>query len=339
MTKIVTDQLQRREGPELTLPLRDGAAGSPLLTDGRGNLYFQGAAVSTGSTTPVVTALLDKDISGLVAPEGKGMVGRIISADAWQNHTYNDSLGGGMSSSGPWTTYYNYSPYNDNSAIQFINMLLGDGYANSGTSQYLAGNRAQGHVGRTLQFSNGNRLGHDFNLSYPRNNQSYGGYTFACMPIRNTSSAAISVDIYSHSSNYWSSGHEGRCLFYFKPNAGNQGKKYSEVTAVEGVLIDQGNYSGSGAQYQQSGTVSIPANTTILVCQTNTHWYYTTYQYVDLNYFHNLNTTFTNSNIICDMRMLSTLHKSRFPTMSYTGSIASHFHKIWNQCGTDFGDR
>jgi hypothetical protein len=338
MTKIVTDQIQRREGPELTLPIKDGAAGSPLLTDGRGNLYFQGQTATAGSTAAVVTTLADKDIPGLVAPEGKGMVGRIVSHDSWQNHCYNDSLGQ-PSSSAAWTTYYNYSPYSDNSAIQFINMLLGDGYANSGSSEFLFGNRGQSHTARTLQFSNGNRLGHDFNLSYPKNVQSYPGYSFACMPIRNTSSAAISVSLYSQSSNYWSSGYEGRCLFYFRPNSSNYGKKYSEVTTVEGVLITDTNYSGNGAQYTQSGTISVPANTTILVCQTSSDWYYTTYQYTDLNYFYNLNTTFTNPNIICDMRMLSTLHKSRFSTMSYTGSIASHFHKIWNQCGTDFGDR
>ena len=40
MTKIVTDQLQRRDGTEFTLPKTDGAAGQSLLTDGRGNLYF-----------------------------------------------------------------------------------------------------------------------------------------------------------------------------------------------------------------------------------------------------------------------------------------------------------
>jgi hypothetical protein len=336
MTKIVTDQIQRREGPELTLPIKDGAAGSPLLTDGKGNLYFQGQTVSTG-TAAVVTTLADKDIPGLVAPEGKGMIGRIISADSWQNHTYNDSYGK-PSSSGPWTTYYNYSAYSDNSAIQFLNMLLGDGMSDSGTSEMILGNRGQNFTARTLQFSNGQRLGHEFNLSYPNNGTSYGGYTFACMPVRNTSSAAINVPFYTYSSNYWGSGYEGRNLFYFQPNSGSQGKKYSEVTGIEGVNISQSNYSGNGAQYSQSGSVSIPANTTILVCQTNTHWYYTTYQFTDLNYFYNLNSTFTNSNIICDMRMLSTLHKSRL-TMSYTGAIATTGKKIWNTCATDFGDR
>ena len=336
MTKIVTDQIQRREGPELTLPIKDGTAGSPLLTDGKGNLYFQGQTTGT-STAAVVTTLADKDIPGLVAPEGKGMIGRIISQDSWNNHTYNDSQGS-PSSGGNWTTYYNYNPYSDNSAIQFLSMLTGDGMGDSGTSEWILGNRGQNSTARTLQFSNGNRLGHEFNLSYPRNTTSTSGYTFACMPIRNTSSAAINVSLYSQSSNYWSQGYEGRCLFYFQPNSGSQGKKYSEVTGIQGVLVNQDGYSSNGAQYTQSGTITVPANTTILVCQTCTHWYYTTYQYTDLNYFYNLSTTFSNPNIICDMRMLSALAKSRF-RMAYAGGHAAIGQKIWNVCGTDFGDR
>jgi hypothetical protein len=53
MTKIVTDQLQRREGAEFTLPLRDGTAGQALLTDGKGNLTFVPPPVEGGPSGPV----------------------------------------------------------------------------------------------------------------------------------------------------------------------------------------------------------------------------------------------------------------------------------------------
>lgn len=334
MTKIVTDQLQRREGAEFTLPLKDGVAGQPMLTDGKGNLYFQPPVTTTAGGT---VALADKDIPGLVAPEGKGIVGRIISADAWNNHTYNNQYGD-PSSGANWTTYYNYSAYSDNSATQFLNMLTGDGMGDEGSSELILGNRSQNTTGRTLQFSNGNRLGHDFHLHYQRNNQSYPGYTFACMPVRNTSNSNISVPFYTMTSNYWSAGYEGRNLFYFQPTQANWGKKYSEVTAIEGVNVSQSGYSSSNVQQSQSGNITIPANTTILVCQTNSHYYYTTYQYNDMNYFYNINSSFSNSSIICDMRMLSALHKSRFK-MTYAGAVASIGNKIWNVCGKDFGDR
>ena len=52
MTKIVTDQLQRREGAEFTLPLKDGDAGQPIVTDGRGNLYFPPRTVVEAQVAP-----------------------------------------------------------------------------------------------------------------------------------------------------------------------------------------------------------------------------------------------------------------------------------------------
>ena len=92
MTKIVTDQLQRREGPELTLPLKDGAAGSPLLTDGKGNLYFQGAA--SGSSTTTATG-----------PVGQAFYGFGAGTYAWTcppgvTTVCVVAIGGGASSSG-----------------------------------------------------------------------------------------------------------------------------------------------------------------------------------------------------------------------------------------------
>ena len=52
MTKIVTDQLQRRDGVEFTLPLKDGTAGQSLLTDGKGNLTFTPATVGEAVVAP-----------------------------------------------------------------------------------------------------------------------------------------------------------------------------------------------------------------------------------------------------------------------------------------------
>ena len=331
-----------------TLPVSNGGTGAATLTAnnvvlGNGTAAVQFVAPSTSGNlltsngTSWVSQAASTSIEGLVAPEGKDIVGRIVSADAWNNHTYNDSLGN-PTSSGPWTSYYNYSPATGNSAIQFLNMLLGDGMGGNAGAEFLFGNRSANILGRSLQFSNGNRLGHDLHVHYERNQQSYPGYTFACMPIRNTSASPIQTTVYSYSSNYWSAGYEGRALFYFQPNAASQGKKYSEVTGIEGVILSQYGYTSNSAQGFQSSYVTIPANTTILVCQSSTHWYYTTYQYVDLNYFAYLSTTFANSNIICDMRMLSALHKSRFQ-LQYSGSYDVIGRWIWLTCGTDFGDR
>lgn len=94
MTKIVTDQLQRREGAEFTLPKNDGAAGQPLSTDGRGNLYFP----------PKVEVVAE-------VPPGQAMYGFGNGTYAWTCPPNVTSvcvvcIGGGSSSRGSqWSSY------------------------------------------------------------------------------------------------------------------------------------------------------------------------------------------------------------------------------------------
>mgnify|MGYP000288592033 FL=1 len=135
MSKIVVDQIQKSGGVALTLPTSDGTNGQFMKTDGAGNLVF-GAG-------PVVDV-----ISGLVAPEGKGIVGSLISHTD-RNNTYST---GEWASSGPWTTFYSYQAHTDNNLIQFINMAFGDGMGNAGTSEQQFIGDFEGGLSRQLQF-------------------------------------------------------------------------------------------------------------------------------------------------------------------------------------------
>lgn len=323
--------------PDSTTP---AAAGDLILNKNTAELFVCTNVNADGETTwtgnlQAINDATNNFVPGIVAPEGKGIIGSIYSHDSWNNSIINPQIGN-PSSSGPWTTYTNYNAYTDNSAIQFLNMALGDGYGTSGSSERMFGANDTGIQGRQLSFSNGNRVGHSRNLHYEQNNTSYNGYGFRMMPIRNTSNSSITVSLASYSSNYWSSGHEGRALFVFAPV--QSGAKYSEVTSVNSTLVSNSSYSSNSWQTSQTGNYTIPANTTVIVCQTSTDWYYTTYQFVDTNYFYNLNTTFTNPSIICDMRMLSALNKSHF-NMAYSGSFVSTAAKIWSVTASDFGDR
>ena len=49
--------------------------------------------------------------------------------------------------------------------------------------------------------------------------------------------------------------------------------------------------------------------------------YHTTYQFSDTNFFYDLHTTFSNSDIVCDMRMLTALQMAR--SSSNTNSTGS----------------
>jgi hypothetical protein len=315
MSKIVVDQFQKSGGAAFTLPTSDGTNGQFMKTDGAGNLVF-GAG-------PVVDV-----ISGLVAPESKGNIGCIISHTDRSN-TYST---GEWSSSGPWTTYTANQSHTDNHLIQFISMALGDGYGNSGTSELAHFGDFEGGLSRQLQFSNGNRLGYSRDVFHYDNNTSYGGHSFRIMPIRNTSGAAITISLAAYCSDYWSAGYEGAQLFVLAPNSG----LYSGVTGVTGTSLASSSTTTQNTNL--TGTFSVPANTTILACLVSTDQYQTTYRFKDTNFFYNLNTTFTNASIICDMRMLSSLFQSRF-SMTYAGAASSIIKKIWTDTALNYGDR
>jgi hypothetical protein len=152
------------------------------------------------------------------------------------------------------------------------------------------------------------------------------------MPIRNTTSASITVAVSAYASVYYSSGYDGAQLLYFTPNT----SAYSTVTSVTATSV--ATSTTQSRQVSLTGNITVPANTTVLVCLISSDWYTTTYRFKDTNYFYNLTTTFTNAGIICDMRMLSNIAKSRF-SFAYSGSFAALASGIWTTCATVYGDR
>jgi len=316
MSRITTDQIQKPGGVTFTLPAVGPTANQFLQTDGLGNLSFQQPTLS------------EPGITSLVAPEGVGNIGSIVT------HTDRSNIysTGEWSTSGPWTTYTAYQSHQDNSAIQYLQMQFGDGYGPSGTSESMQGADAENELPRRLQFANGNRMGFARDVFHYDNNTSNTGHSFRMMPVRNTTSASISVTVSAYCSNYQGSGYEGAQLLYFTPNT----SVYSTVTSVTGTSV--ATYTGNARQSQLTGSVTVPAGTTVLVCLISSDWYTTTYRFKDTNFFDGLTTTFTNPGIICDMRMLSNIAKSRF-TFAYAGAFATLASGIWTTCATVYGDR
>lgn len=263
----------------------------------------------------------------LLAPEGRGIVGSI--------YTHNDRTNqyNAWSSGGPWTTYVSYGSYTDNSLIQFINMLLGDGYPVTGTSEAFMGG-AERESYRNIQWAHGNRVGHVRDISHLRNSTSYGGSTFRILPIRNQSPLPISTTISAYISNHWSAGYEGGCLFVLWPNQAS----YSNPGIINSSLLS--NTQGVTPSVALGGTFTIPGNTTVLACLDATDWQQTTNLYVEKSLFYNLSTTFANPNLICDMRMLTSLAYSRF-NLPQTGSAVSTslLAPLWTVTAQNFGDR
>jgi hypothetical protein len=266
----------------------------------------------------------------LIAPESQNVVGTISSMTARSN-VYNFN----WSSSGPWTTYYNYSVGAGASTdtVQAMAMLLGDGVATSGTTDRFYSGDMMGHHQRQLQFSNGNRVGHIKDLYYYNNNTSNGGHTFRILPVRNTTNNSITRSISWYLSNYWSSGYEGVAVARYEPNSA----LYSSTTAGTWTQLYSTTSGFSGSWSTGTVSVTIPANMTILLLLASTHAYQTTYRFNDVNAFYNLQSFFVpdDNSVICDMRMLSALAYARVQH-GYTSEVT---HLYYQAAARMYGDR
>jgi hypothetical protein len=301
------------------IPATDGTIGQYMKTDGSQNLGW----ASMEYTGP-------QSLTAIPMQEGKGIIGSIVTHTDRQN-TYSSEEW----TTGPWTTFYNYAIESDNHAIQFWNMLLGDGHANrtdTTLSNYMQGSDSEHQFARTLQFAAGRRLGYGRDFFHYDNATGYAGHSWRVMPVRNTTASPITITISARASDYTESGHEGACIAVFEPNT----ITYSTVTSVTGTRVA---YSTTSSQnLNLTGSYTIPAGKTVLVCLTSTDHYMTTYRFRDTNYFYNLETIFP-TGVICDLRMLHNLHNSRFVDLAYTGSFTPQISAIWKQCAVNYGDR
>ena len=301
------------------IPATDGTIGQYMKTDGSQNLGW----ASMTYTGP-------ESIVAIPVQEGKGIIGCVTTHSDRQN-TYSSEE---WTSSGPWTTFYNYAIESDNHAIQFWNMFLGDGQANrtdTTVSDYMQGGDSEHQFARTIQFASGKRLGYGRDFFHYDNATSYAGHTWRVMPVRNTTASPITITISGRCSDN-GGGYEGACIAVFEPNT----TKYSTVTSVTGTRVAY--FQASTQNQNLTGTYTIPAGKTVLVCLTSTDMYMTTYRFRDTNYFYSLDTTFP-TGVICDMRMLYNLHNSRFVDIAYTGSFTPQISAIWKQCAVNYGDR
>jgi hypothetical protein len=320
MTKLTTDQIARNGGATFNLPTTDGTNLQSLTTNGSGTLSF--------ANQPALPIF----INNIIPVDSANIIGTVVTTSARQNaYAYVT-----WASSGPYTTYYHSqcTGTDATSTLQAWNMFLGDGYP-TGTSQGTYSGNYRGDSQRELQFANNNRVGW-WRTTYYRYNQTgdYCGCTWRILPIRNTTASPITRTVYYAYSAY-NSTYGGASFGYYTPSSGGANTYYSQQntgtwTQVSSYPSDSGN-----SPVETSGSVTVPANTTILVMIASGHHYYTTYQFQDYNYFYSLDTTL-GTGLVCDLRMLQALQYCRSDNNVNT---ASYPHQIYNACAVSFGDR
>lgn len=280
--------------------------------------------------------------TALVAPEGKDIIGTIVT----KSDTYCQGQNSWSGSAASGNSFYNYNPASDQTTlIQMMNMIFGDGYGNGYTNSssfynYSAssfiGDDQYGYA-RTLEFANGTRVGYAKEAHHLTQNP-LTGYAWRILPIRNISNNIIPVSVYGAASSYWYYGYEGCCLFALLPTTPGL---YSNVKSTRTVSLSQATGS-SILKNNLNGVIDIPAKTTILLILCSSEYAYSSgpARYHSVNYFQYLNRTFSDPNIVCDMRMLSSLARSRFNMYYNVGGANSNvLAPIWTKTAINYGDQ
>lgn len=264
----------------------------------------------------------------LVPDDAWNLVGSVVTSSSRQN-IYGT---GGWASESAWTAYYN-NWQDANSRTQGWNMFMGDGYPN-GTSQTKWSNDSASNEHRQIEWGNEKRMGFNYRSRFEYENitGNYSGCTWRCLPIRNTTSADITRDI-SVSRTGSGAAYGGHSTILYTPNSG----KYSEVTSGTWTIVNSASNSSENHYNITGVSITIPANTTVLLMNTSGWWYLTTYQFKDSNMFYDLQAFFPQSeDLVCDLRMLDAMATIRIEGET---SSSSNPWKLYPQCALKHGDR
>ena len=312
MAKIIVEEVQGGSGGDaLTLPTADGTAGQFIKTDGSGALTFGGV-----------------DVSSYPPADNSLAIGALFSHSNRQN-IYST---GGWTTSGPWTTY-NHELDETNDLPQAWNMLMGDGMPKNSQNADNSYKTFSGNWtgSRYKLFAHNRRLGYTYRYFYwHENGTSYPGCTWACIPIRNTGSSSVNCEFKTTCTTQ--QGYAGTGKAYYTPSGGTG--NYAGTTGGSWTVLHS-NTSDS-AHYDNTCTVPVPAGRTVLFMVTSSWDYRTSNQFFDTLLLRELQTSFTHSDIQCDLRMLEALYMGRQPAADY--NVATPY-ELYTTCASLFGDR
>ena len=366
MSKIIVDQVQKNGGDVLTLPTTDATANNqalvgstagvlsfspismptadsdankPVTTNGSGQLQFGAFALptSTGTAGQILqsngtSATWVPSVAGLPADSNSDLIIGTVHSESNRGNAYST---GNWTSSGPNSTWYATQALNSTYDDATWNMFLGDGIPNGVQSDEFYINNANTNDVRVIEFANNNRVGHYYQDRYhQQNSTSYSGITLRVLPIRNSGTSDVTTSVSAEASSYSNSNYSGTCIGVYTPT-NSSGTNYATVTG--GSWQTLASYDSSSAGYNFGAqTLTVPAGKTVLVMLVTSTHYHTTYQFTDTNQFYNLSTTFSNSDVHCDIKMLYALQCARSTSHTQTSSSP---HNVYTACAALFGDQ
>ena len=314
MGKLVVDQIQKPGGSTFTLP--STAAQGVLQSDSSGNLTITNSKL-------------------LLVPEASSVVGMIVSVSA-QSNSYST---GSWSSTGPGSQLIQNSKLGsvtDSYASTYggWNMLMGDGSPAATDTSIAYVSNMHGQALRQAYYANNKRIGHYTHRFYTQNiTGDYSGLTYSALPVRNTTSSSITRTFYvMHSSSYSSYG--GASVAVYTPTY-SSGTNYANVTG--GAWTNVYAYTTNINAVVGNFSVTIPANTTVILFFGSSHYYMTTSEFNDIHMYYNLDTAIDGTSLISDIRMLETLRTNR--NSGNTAGNTINMPNYYTNCAALYGDR
>lgn len=174
-----------------------------------------------------------------------------------------------------------------------------------------------------------------------RANSNYNPVGVVAMFIRNPTNSDVTRTVNNLKTNYWSAGYEGGSAWVYVPNS----TKYSTTTGGQWTNVQ--SRTSSNAENDETYTITVPANKTVIFITLASAWYQNSWSYYTehalTNKIYNLNTTLFDGTLQCDMRMTQVFHQahmegaSGFPTT--TNPSSSWAHSYYLRTADFFGDR
>jgi len=217
---------------------------------------------------------------------------------------------------------------------------------NSNTGLYYTnaakyGRNRSSNAHRKVMFAENSVLGVDELTTYINRNASYAPVNVKLLPIRNTSGSDVTILIY-YAYHCYGGTYNGANVFYVTPG-NSSGTAYSTVNSVTytSVTSDTNYRSSWGAPQAGAAAINVPAGKTIIAGITDTTYVWGNYEGPSYSMFDRLNDTFGNTNIQCDLRMIQTMRFANYYQMGWTsaGWASGQAYRLWNMCGTLYGDR
>jgi hypothetical protein len=152
-----------------------------------------------------------------------------------------------------------------------------------------------------IEYAKNSVVGGERTYSQYNNSSNYNPMRQRTMFLRNFHPTLTkTITMYGHYSNYWSAGYEGSGVAIGTPSY-STGTKYSAANGMSWTVPV--NRTGGNSYYTWSWNVTIPAQQSVVVTQSNSMWYWRSNNCIDINKFYSLEQTFGDYWIQPDLRL------------------------------------